>query len=131
MPEKIKNEKEEYAIIIRKNESFNGTEFFTKDTDEFQMGIIVRKEGESIAPHRHIEQRRCLNKTSEALLIRKGTLIADFYKENEVIKSVILSEGDVILLFGGSHGFRNKSKNIEILEIKQGPYVDGKDKIWF
>ena len=42
-------------------------------------------------------------------------------------KDKILTKGDIIILFQGGHGFQILEKT-NIIEIKQGPYVEGKDK---
>ena len=44
--------------------------------------------------------------------------------------SKILNKGDVILLVNGGHGFEMLEKT-EMIEVKQGPYIDGKDKTRF
>ena len=43
------------------------------------------------------------------------------------LKDKILSKGDIIILFQGGHGFKILEET-RIIEIKQGPYVEGKDK---
>ena len=43
-------------------------------------------------------------------------------------KTVILNKKDMILLISGGHGFK-VLKKLEMLEIKQGPFVGEKDKI--
>ena len=42
-------------------------------------------------------------------------------------KDKILNKGDIIILFQGGHGFEILEKT-QIIEIKQGPYVESKDK---
>jgi hypothetical protein len=41
-----------------------------------------------------------------------------------------MSQGDVITLIGGGHGFRMKEDTV-LLEIKQGPYGGEQDKARF
>ena len=51
--------------------------------------------------------------------------------EKKIPKTKILYKNDIIILFqGGGHGFEVK-KNCEIIEVKQGPYLKGKDKKLF
>ena len=45
----------------------------------------------------------------------------------DIKKDKILTKGDIIILFQGGHGFKILEKT-NIIEIKQGPYVEGKDK---
>ena len=54
-----------------------------------------------------------------------------FYKEDKSFDQKInLSAGDIILLKKGSHGFEIQ-KDCEFIEIKQGPYLNDKDKVRF
>ena len=51
-------------------------------------------------------------------------------KKKKYLMSKILNKGDVILLVNGGHGFEMLEKT-EMIEVKQGPYIDGKDKTRF
>ena len=44
--------------------------------------------------------------------------------------SKIVKEKDIIMLVHGGHGFK-VLKDVEMFEIKQGPYILSKDKIKF
>ena len=52
-----------------------------------------------------------------------------FFNNNsfDIKKDKILSKGDIIILFQGGHGFKILEET-KIIEIKQGPYVESKDK---
>ena len=66
---------------------------------------------------------------SELLIIFSGQLKVFFYKKNKLrANSVIINKKDMILLISGGHGFK-VLKKLEMLEIKQGPFVGEKDKI--
>ena len=47
------------------------------------------------------------------------------------VSDLKLHAGDIILLLSGGHGFTILEDSTTIVEIKQGPYLDGKDKIKF
>ena len=52
----------------------------------------------------------------------------DFYDPNQhYLDSRILEAGDVILLATGGHGFE-VLEEIEMVEVKQGPYAGDQDK---
>ena len=69
--------------------------------------------------------------TQEVLFIRKGRLRVDFYDEKrEYLESRELGSGDVILLIAGGHGFE-VLEEVEMIEVKQGPYVGEGDKTRF
>ena len=90
-----------------------------------------RPKGYIIAPHSHNKIERKIETTNETLIIKSGKVRIDFFDENKnYLKSKILNKGDIILLVNGGHGFEMLEKT-EIIEIKQGPYADDKDKTRF
>jgi mannose-6-phosphate isomerase-like protein (cupin superfamily) len=87
--------------------------------------------GKVIEPHVHNPVKREVHYTQEVLIIKKGKLRVDFYLENqEYLKSTILSEGDLILLMTGGHGFEIL-EDLEMIEVKQGPYAGDQDNTRF
>ena len=84
-----------------------------------------------IQPHVHNPVAREVHYTQEVLFIRKGRLRVDFYgSDREYLESVVLEAGDTILLIAGGHGFE-VLEEVEMLEVKQGPYVGDHDKTRF
>jgi hypothetical protein len=62
------------------------------------------------------------------LFIKSGKLRVDFYDEYEdYLESTVLNSGDVILLVSGGHGF-TVLEEVEMIEVKQGPYSGDADK---
>ena len=49
-------------------------------------------------------------------------------KNKDIKKYKILKKNDIILLLKGGHGFE-VIKDIEMIEVKQGPYVKSQDKV--
>jgi mannose-6-phosphate isomerase-like protein (cupin superfamily) len=87
--------------------------------------------GKTIEPHVHNPVSREVHYTQEVLFIRKGRLRVDFYDEaRNYLESRELGAGDVILLAGGGHGFE-VLEEIEMIEVKQGPYAGDADKTRF
>jgi hypothetical protein len=131
MIEKIIYQHLTFAIIVRRNYSKNGIEFFSNDTDSQQLGYMKRPAGYEIIPHRHNLIKREVHLTQEVLFVKYGKIRADFYTDDQVyIKSTILNTGDVILLSNGGHGFTMLEES-ELIEVKQGPYCGDMDKIRF
>ena len=131
MIEKIIYKKKVYALIIRSNFKKKGIHFITDRSDSFQLGYINYKTNHKIIPHYHPNQKKIVNTTSEALIIKKGSIQVNFFeleKQKKYFKSKILKKGDTILILRGGHGF-NVIKNVEMIEIKQGPYFDKKSKV--
>ena len=131
MVERIQQNELILAIIIRNDYKKDGIEFFTNDNDSQQLGYMNRPESYTIAPHRHNIIPREVHLTQEVLFIKSGKVRVDFYdNEQNYIKSSVLNKGDVILLSDGGHGFKMLEKS-EIIEVKQGPYCEERDKIRF
>ena len=132
MIEKIKSNKKLFAMIVRgKYRKKKGISFFTENHDIQQFGYMNHQKNHIIKPHLHKKQTRKLLHTSEVILILKGILRVDFYEKNkQYLFSKILKERDIIMLVHGAHGFK-VIKNVQMLEIKQGPYINRLDKVKF
>ena len=131
MIERIKNKEKLLSIIIRSNYKSENIEFFTPSDFSQQLGYMNRPKGYKITPHHHNRVKRVIVTTDETLFIKSGKVRVDFYDEKKkYLMSKILNKGDVILLVNGGHGFEMLEKT-EMIEVKQGPYVDDKDKTRF
>jgi len=119
------------AIVIKRNFQKDGIEFFTPNEFSQQLAYMKRPAGYIIKPHIHNIVERKVEYTQEVLFIKRGKLRVDFYDDNRnYLKSIILTEGDVILLAHGGHGFE-MLEDTEIIEVKQGPYAGEMDKVRF
>tara|TARA_B100000886_G_scaffold119954_1_gene80707 strand:- start:232 stop:636 length:405 start_codon:yes stop_codon:yes gene_type:complete len=128
---KIEDNGKELAIILRKEYSSDGIEFFTPNTYTLQLGYMNRPKNYKIEPHIHNEVERTVKHTNEVLFIKSGKVRITFYNDDEeYLEDVILTEGDVVLLIEGGHGFE-MIEPTEMIEVKQGPYAGGKDKVRF
>jgi|TARA_B100000959_G_scaffold281031_1_gene344183 hypothetical protein len=132
MIEKIIYKKKLLALIVRgKYRNKKGITFFTPNNAIQQFGYMKHKKQHIIKPHLHKKRLTKIFYTTEVILLLKGILRIDFYNRfKKYLFSKILKEKDIIMLVQGGHGFK-VLKNIEMLEIKQGPYNLIKDKIKF
>lgn len=131
MLEEIKYNDEILAIIVRNDFSKEGIAFFTPNDFSQQLAYMKHPEGKIIQPHVHNPVERVVHYTKEVLFIKSGKLRVDFYDDSQnYLESRILSSGDVILLSTGGHGFV-AMENLEMIEVKQGPYAGDQDKIRF
>jgi mannose-6-phosphate isomerase-like protein (cupin superfamily) len=118
----------EFAIIVRSNFDKRGIHFFTPGDFSQQLGYMRHPAGHVIEPHVHNEVHRSVHFTREVLFVRRGRLRVDFYTDDgNYLESRELKEGDVILLAAGGHGFE-VLEEIEMIEVKQGPYIGDADK---
>lgn len=123
----IINEKER-AIIVKAEYETEGVSFLTPDEYSQQIAIMHHPTGKMIDAHAHTICDRMINDTQEVLVIRDGILRVDFYDADDCYQeSRILQKGDVILLVEGSHGFK-VLQEVDMIEIKQGPYLGENDK---
>ena len=131
MIEKITDQNAELAIIVRSSFSQPGINFFTPNDYSQQLAYMNHPTGKEIQPHVHKKVQREVHYTQETLFIRRGKLQVDFYSEDqEYLESRVLEAGDVILLIKGGHGFK-VLEDLEMFEVKQGPYAGDEDKIKF
>lgn len=129
--EEITDNNQVLALIISAEFQKPGIHFFTPDSFSQQLAYMRHPQGKSIKPHLHNQVRREVFYTQEVLLIKKGKLRVDFYNDDQkYLKSYILNPGDVILLIKGGHGFE-VLEEVEMIEVKQGPYVGDRDKTRF
>lgn len=119
------------AIIISNKFDEKGIHFFTPNELSQQLAYMRHPAGKIIEPHVHNPVSREVQYTQEVLFIKKGKLRVDFYNDAQAyLESRILEAGDVILLATGGHGFE-ALEEIEMFEVKQGPYCGDKDKTRF
>ena len=124
----IENDGEIVAGVIRASFHPSGVEFVTPNDFGLQVAVMSRETGYEIPSHSHLPVPRALVGTKEVLLIRAGILRADLYSSSEeYLCSVELEVGDLIILNSGGHGFVASSDCL-FVEVKQGPFVEGKDK---
>ena len=122
-------DKKVVAKVFRyKSKKFKGVKFFTPSNLNFQIGSMSHSKNHIIKPHFHVNRKKIIKQMSELLIIFSGQLKVFFYKKNKSrAKSITIDKKDMILLMSGGHGFK-VLKKLEMLEIKQGPFIGKKDK---
>lgn len=126
--ELVKKKDKLISIIIRNDYKCEGVDFITPNEYSQQVAYMHHPTGKKIDAHVHNLVHRNVVMTQEVLFIKKGKLRVDFYDEYEdYLESVILESGDVILLVSGGHGF-TVLEEVEMIEVKQGPYSGDADK---
>ncbi len=131
MIEQITYHNQLLALIVSQKFDKPGIHFFTPNELSQQLAYMHHPTGKIIQPHVHNPVPRQVQYTQEVLFIKKGKMRVDFYNnQQEYLDSRILETGDVILLVTGGHGFE-VLEEIEMIEVKQGPYVGEQDKTRF
>ena len=131
MIETIKTGDQILAVIISRDFHQPGIHFFTPNDLSQQLAFMRHPAGKVIDPHVHNPVRRSVHYTQEVLLVKSGKLRVDFYDDaQQYLDSRVLHGGDVILLATGGHGFE-VLEEVEMIEVKQGPYAGDQDKTRF
>ena len=127
----IRHNNEICAIILSRDFDKPGIHFVTPGGFSQQLAYMRHPAGKVIQAHVHNPVNRDVQYTLEVLLLRKGRLRVDFFDNDQTyLESRILEAGDVILLATGGHGFE-VLEDIEMIEVKQGPYAGDHDKTRF
>jgi mannose-6-phosphate isomerase-like protein (cupin superfamily) len=131
MVETITANEQLLAIIISHKFNDPGIHFFTPGDLSQQLAYMHHPIGREIPPHVHNPVPREVHFTQEVLFVRRGKLRVDFYDDGQnYLESRILVAGDTILLATGGHGFE-VLEELEMIEVKQGPYAGDQDKTRF
>ncbi|MCR9140732.1 MAG: hypothetical protein NXI24_00560 [bacterium] len=131
MIQKVFHGEQMLALILKAEYDEPGIQFFTPDEFSQQLAHMKHPSGKIIQPHVHNPVPREVQFTQEVLFIKKGKLRVDFYDDDQnYLESYILSDGDTILLATGGHGFE-VLEDLEMIEVKQGPYAGEADKTRF
>ena len=118
------------ALVIRNTYQSEGIVFLTNDEDEQQVAYMSHKSGHLIKPHFHNRIERSVFYTCETIVLKKGELVVNLYDDCVILHTFSLFAGDILTLFSGGHGFVANG-DIEMVEIKQGPFLGEKDKTRF
>ena len=132
MIEKILYKNKLFALIVRgKFRKKKGINFFTPKYSTQQFGYMKHNKNHIIEPHKHNKRLTRILNTTEVILLLKGILRVDFYDDKKkYLFSKIIKEKDIIMLVQGGHGFK-VLQNVEMIEVKQGPYSLSGDKTKF
>ena len=132
MISKIIYKKKLYALIVKnKYKNKKGVTFFSSNDLPQQFGYIYQKKNHIILPHLHNKRSTKILYTSEVIILLKGTLRIDFYNlKKKYLFSKIVKKGEIVFLLHGAHGFKVLSE-VQMIEVKQGPYSEKIDKIKF
>lgn len=131
MIEQVTHNQQLLAIILRNEFAGEGVHFLTPNELSQQLAYMHHPKGKVIEPHVHNVVERNISYTQEVLLIKRGRLRVDFYDSHRAyLHSRVLGAGDVILLATGGHGFE-VLEELEMIEVKQGPYTGDADKSRF
>src|SRR4051812_20266972 len=119
------------CYIVRGSPLPDETTFVTPAAATLQAGYVVHPAGYEIAPHTHRHTERRIMNTGEVLVVLRGRCVVDVYDDDRrCVASETLSQGDVLVMVSGGHGFRMIEDTV-LFEVKQGPYLGPDEKETF
>jgi len=128
---RIAKGKDIYAIVLRREYTNSGPNFFTPGEFSQQLGMLIHPKGKIVKRHRHKLVKREIFRTQEVLVLLDGKIRVELFDdEGDKLKTLILKPGDAILLAQGGHKVK-VLEDAKIIEVKQGPYAGFDDKEFF
>ena len=120
------------AYCLRTADWQPGTQFFSRDADNIQVGTWYYDQGQKLGPHRHVPNERCIQLTQETLFVKQGRLRATIYAPDETpVATIELGAGDFLVTLTGGHGYEIMEDDTQVLEVKNGPFTGLNDRVVF
>ena len=113
------------SIIYRDSDWVKGLNFITPDELFLQVGSWWYDKGKKLDSHVHNEFERTAMRTQESVYVKKGSMRVLVYNEEmEYLEDFILNQGDLAVFAYGGHGYEILEDSTQIIETKNGPFVD-------
>jgi len=123
--ETIKHKDKIISIIYRDSDWVEGLNFITPDNLFMQVGSWWYPKGKKLASHVHNDFDRVASRTQEMTYVKKGSMKVLLYDDDmNFLQDLILNEGDLAVFAYGGHGYEILEDNTQIIEAKNGPFVD-------
>jgi len=121
------------SIVYREEDWVEGLNFITPDNLFIQVGSWWYQKGKKLDSHVHNDFERVSTRTQEMTYVKKGSMRVLLYDENyNYLKDFVLNIGDLAVFAFGGHGYEILEDNTQIIESKNGPFVDVEtDKVKF
>ncbi len=125
--QKIEHNGQIISIIYRDEDWVEGLNFITPNDLFVQVGSWWYNKGKILEKHVHNEFDRVVGRTQECVYVRRGSMRVTVYTEKlEILETFDLNEGDLAVFAYGGHGYEILENNTQIIESKNGPFVDVK-----
>jgi len=128
-----KNKDQIISIVYRNDDWVEGLNFITPNELFIQVGSWWYEKGKKLASHVHNDFPREALRTQEMTYVKKGSMRVLLYDENKkYLEDFVINEGDLAVFAYGGHGYEILQDDTQIIEAKNGPFVDVEtDKIKF
>jgi len=120
-----------YAEIIWGDTQIERTRFFSPPESSFQFGLLAHKAGFVEPPHYHKPFVRQIKDLQQMFVVQRGIVAVQLYSnEGDLLREVVLRQGDAIVLIHGAHAIR-VIEDMQCISVKQGPFLGSEnDKIF-
>ena len=123
--ETIRHNEQIIAIIYRDSDWVEGLNFITPNDLFIQVGSWWYSKGKKLASHVHNEFSRETTRTHEMTYVKYGAMRVLLYDENKnYLEDFVIRKGDLAVFAYGGHGYEILEDNTQIIETKNGPFVD-------
>ena len=81
--------------------------------------------GKKLDSHIHNDFDRIATRTQESVYVRRGSMkVLLFTEKMEFLQEYVLYEGDLAVFAYGGHGYEILENDTQIIESKNGPFLD-------
>lgn len=123
--EEIRDGERLVAIVWRASDWMPGLNFCTPDHFFIQVGCWQYPAGKELGAHRHKIYDRKVAQTQEVVYVKRGGMkVRIFGDDKRLMKEVVLETGDFAVLAGCAHGYEILEDDTQVLEVKNGPFID-------
>lgn len=122
--EEIHDEGTLLARVLRKDSQYEpGLSFLSAEKDPIQVGVWNHSKDTILQPHIHNIYEKITDRTSEVLVVSRGSIHVDIYGYSEnLVSEFTLLTGDILICLSGGHGYQILEEGTLVFEIKNGPY---------
>jgi hypothetical protein len=120
-----------YAEIIWSDIRVEETTFYSPPESSFQFGLLAHSAGFVEPPHYHAPFERHIKDLQQMFVVQRGIVAVELYSDDgNLLKEIILRQGDGIVLIHGIHAIR-VIEDMQCISVKQGPFLGPeKDKVF-
>ena len=119
----IKHNDTRLALHYTEDDIKDGLGFFSEDSEFIQVGTWRYDAGKKLQNHNHFIVERDVNRTQEAIVVLRGSLLARVYDEDDnLIDEVTVSAHEGMIMLAGGHGYDILEDDTIVIETKNGPY---------
>ena len=125
--ERIEDAGQLLALVWRDSDWKDGLSFPTPDELFIQVGLWQYPAGKKLKAHRHKHNARTVTRTQEGTYVKSGRMrVTIFGEAGHKVADFVLNAGDFAVMAAGGHAYEILEERTQILEFKNGPFIDVK-----